>query len=131
MAYFAVSVFLSAFLLFQVEPMIGKFILPWFGGTSAVWSTVLMFFQILLTGGYAYAYWLLHRGTDQKRVMIHIALLAVSLLTMLVWDLYGNRRSFPPRAGSRLRRRIQSGRSACCWRYRLGFRFFCSPPTAL
>ncbi|MCX6070364.1 MAG: hypothetical protein NTU91_05830 [Chloroflexi bacterium] len=60
-AAYAFCVILSAFLLFQVQPMIGKVILPWFGGTSAVWSTVLLFFQCLLTGGYAYAYWLLGR----------------------------------------------------------------------
>ena len=53
---YALSVILSAFLLFQIQPMIGKVILPWFGGTSAVWSTVLLFFQCVLTGGYAYAY---------------------------------------------------------------------------
>jgi hypothetical protein len=74
MAYFAVSVFLSAFMLFLIEPMIGKFILPGFGGTSATWSTVLMFFQILLTGGYAYAYWLIGRGPNRKRIMLHSAL---------------------------------------------------------
>ena len=56
---YALSVLLSAFLLFQIQPMIGKYILPWFGGTPTVWSTVLLFFQALLTGGYAYAYWLL------------------------------------------------------------------------
>lgn len=84
MAYFAVSIFLSAFLLFQIEPMVGRFILPWFGGTSAVWSTVLMFFQILLTGGYAYAYWLAGRGQNRKRVMIHVALLAISLIAILI-----------------------------------------------
>ena len=59
MFIFAVSIFLSAFLLFQIQPMIGKFILPWFGGTSAVWSTTMLFFQVLLTGGYACAYWLI------------------------------------------------------------------------
>lgn len=85
MAYFAISVFLSAFLLFLIEPMIGKFILPGFGGTSAVWSTVLMFFQILLTGGYAYAYWLTGRGLNRKRTVLHVTLLAVSLVIMLVF----------------------------------------------
>ena len=49
MFLFAVSIFLSAFLLFQIQPMIGKFILPWFGGTPAVWSTTMLFFQVLLT----------------------------------------------------------------------------------
>ncbi len=68
MSLFAVSIFLSAFLLFQIQPMIGKLILPWFGGTPAVWSTVMLFFQVLLTGGYAYAYWLIER-VETKRQM--------------------------------------------------------------
>jgi hypothetical protein len=85
MLYFAFSIFLSAFLLFQVEPMIAKIILPWFGGSSAVWSTVVLFFQILLTGGYAYAYWLL-KG-KQRREIIHLVLLGVSLVLMLSLEL--------------------------------------------
>ena len=48
MIYFALSIFISAFLLFQVQPIIGKLILPWFGGTPAVWSTVVLFFPVLL-----------------------------------------------------------------------------------
>ena len=82
MAYFAVCIFLSAFLLFQVEPMIAKLILPWFGGSSAVWSTVVLFFQGLLTGGYAYADWLLHKA--RRREIIHLVLLGVSLGLMFV-----------------------------------------------
>jgi hypothetical protein len=86
MFIFAVSIFLSAFLLFQIQPMIGKFILPWFGGTPAVWSTVMLFFQVLLTGGYAYAYWLMGR---RKQTAIHVSLIALSfvILTSLsfVW----------------------------------------------
>lgn len=82
MLYFSISIFLSAFLLFQIQPMIGKFILPWFGGTPAVWSTAMLFFQALLTGGYAYAYWLVQR---RKQGWIHLALLgaALALLTAL------------------------------------------------
>lgn len=99
MAYFAVSVFLSACLLFQIEPIIGKFILPGFGGTSAVWSTVLMFFQVLLTGGYAYAYWLIDRGPNRKRIIIHLALLAASLVIMLVFGLSGRWPIFPGPGG--------------------------------
>ncbi|MBK9208423.1 MAG: spermidine synthase [Anaerolineales bacterium] len=76
MLFFALSIFLSAFLLFQIQPMIGKFILPWFGGTPAVWSTAMLFFQVLLTGGYAYAYWLVKRP---KQGWIHIALLGMTL----------------------------------------------------
>jgi len=76
MLFFALSIFLSAFLLFQIQPMIGKFILPWFGGTPAVWSTAMLFFQVLVTGGYAYAYWLVKRP---KQGWIHIALLGMTL----------------------------------------------------
>jgi len=81
-AYFAVCIFLSAFLLFQVEPMIGKLILPWFGGTPSVWSTVVLFFQALLTGGYAYAYWLI--GRMRHKEWLHLVLLGVSLVVLLV-----------------------------------------------
>jgi hypothetical protein len=56
MVLYAATIFISAFLLFQVEPMLAKYILPWFGGAPAVWTTCLLFFQILLLGGYAYAY---------------------------------------------------------------------------
>ena len=52
---FALAVFLGAFLLFQVQPLIGKFILPWFGGSPGVWTTCLLFFQSVLLLGYAYA----------------------------------------------------------------------------
>lgn len=87
MLYFALSIFLSAFLSFQVQPMIGKFILPWFGGTPAVWSTAMLFFQALLTGGYAYAYWLVKRP---RQGWTHLILLAVSLAVLtalgLVWS---------------------------------------------
>jgi hypothetical protein len=82
MILFAINIFLSAFLLFQIQPMIGKFILPWFGGTPAVWSTVMLFFQVLLTGGYAYAYWLVGRIPSKRQSMIHIALIALAFLLL-------------------------------------------------
>ena len=80
MILFAVSIFLSAFLLFQVEPMIGKFMLPWFGGTPAVWSTLMLLFQVLLTGGYAYAHWLIKRVEQQS--LVHMALIGVAMLVL-------------------------------------------------
>lgn len=80
MIYYILSIFLSAFLLFQVQPMIARYILPWFGGTPAVWSTVQLFFQVFLTGGYAYATWLIGRVPAKKQGWIHIGLLAVSVL---------------------------------------------------
>ncbi|MCI0555449.1 MAG: ferrichrome ABC transporter permease, partial [Anaerolineae bacterium] len=89
MTLFAVSIFLSAFLLFQIQPMIGKFILPWFGGTPAVWSTVMLFFQVLLTGGYAYAYWLIGRVRSHQQKIIHISLITSSIVLLaflsLIW----------------------------------------------
>ncbi|HEX2990642.1 MAG TPA: hypothetical protein VHO49_08175, partial [Anaerolineales bacterium] len=78
MLLFSTSIFLSAFLLFQIQPMIGKAILPWFGGTPAVWSTLMLAFQVLLTGGYAYSTWLA-RKVD-RQAYIHIALLAAAVL---------------------------------------------------
>jgi spermidine synthase len=84
MLFFALSIFLSAFLLFQIQPMIGKFILPWFGGTPAVWSTAMLFFQVLLTGGYAYAYWLVKRP---RQGWIHIALLGMTIVLLAAMGL--------------------------------------------
>jgi hypothetical protein len=81
---YAFSVLLSAFLLFLIQPMIGKFILPWFGGTPAVWSTVLLFFQSLLTAGYAYAYWLLGRVRDRLQGLVHLGMLGISLVLLLL-----------------------------------------------
>ena len=81
MLFYIISICISAFLLFLVEPMIGKTLLPWFGGTPAVWSTAMLFFQVLLTGGYAYAAWLSHR--TRARGILHLALLGVSLALLL------------------------------------------------
>jgi hypothetical protein len=76
---YACTIFLSAFLLFSVQPMIGKIILPWFGGSAAVWSACLLFFQAALLAGYLYA----HRSTrslkPKHQAALHIALMALSL----------------------------------------------------
>ncbi len=76
---FAMTVFTSAFLLFQVQPLLGKFILPWFGGSPAVWTMCMLVFQILLFGGYAYAHWLSGIGRATTQALIHTALLAVAV----------------------------------------------------
>jgi len=81
---FAITIFLSAFLLFQVQPMMGRYILPWFGGTPAVWSVCLLFFQCILLAGYAYAHWLGSLKSTRTQATIHIAMLAVSLLLLPV-----------------------------------------------
>ena len=79
---YAVTLFLSAFLLFQVQPLIGKFILPLFGGGPVVWTTCLLFFQAVLLGGYAYAHWIATRLTLRWQIMVHLGLAAVALVTL-------------------------------------------------
>jgi SAM-dependent methyltransferase len=76
------TIFLSAFLLFQVQPLIGKMLLPWFGGSAAVWSTCLLFFQLLLLLGYLYAHWISSWLTSKKQGLVHISLLALSIMML-------------------------------------------------
>jgi hypothetical protein len=76
------TVFTSAFLLFLVQPLIAKQILPWFGGSAAVWTTCLVFFQVALLAGYAYAHTTTRRFGLRTQVAIHGILLAVSLLML-------------------------------------------------
>jgi SAM-dependent methyltransferase len=78
---FAATIFLSAFLLFLVQPIIAKQILPWFGGASSVWTTCLVFFQSALLAGYAYAD-ATHRLGSRRQTLLHAALLLVSLATL-------------------------------------------------
>jgi len=78
----ALTIFVSAFLLFQVEPMIAKMILPWFGGVAAVWTVCLLFFQSLLLLGYLYAHLLTRRFVPRTQGWLHVALLAASLLLL-------------------------------------------------
>lgn len=75
------TIFLSAFLLFQVQPLLGNYILPWFGGSSSVWTGCLLFFQMLLVGGYAYAH-LLDRLHLRHQARVHLVLLVLSLLLL-------------------------------------------------
>ncbi len=75
---FGFAIFLSAFLLFSLEPLVGKRILPWFGGSAAVWCTCLVFFQTALLIGYLYARWL-SRIASKKQAWIHCAILLASL----------------------------------------------------
>src|SRR5580700_1711926 len=79
MLAYACTIFLSAFLLFAVQPMIGKIILPWFGGSAAVWSTCLLFFQAALLAGYFYADRSTRSLKPKRQATLHIALMALSL----------------------------------------------------
>ena len=73
MFLYAFTIFVSAFLLFLVQPIIAKQILPWFGGSSAVWTTCMVFFQCVLFAGYAYADWIARRFAVRRQVFIHAA----------------------------------------------------------
>src|SRR3989440_8036139 len=78
----AVTIFTSAFLLFLVQPIIAKEILPWFGGSAAVWTTCLVFFQTTLLLGYAYADWSVRTLKPQRQAQVHAALLVASVLLL-------------------------------------------------
>ena len=84
MVLFAVTVFLSAFLLFQIQPIVAKMILPWFGGSSSVWSVCLVFFQVELLLGYAYVHWLHEKVAARRQPLVHGALLLLSLALLPV-----------------------------------------------
>jgi spermidine synthase len=76
------AIFLSAFLLFQIQPLLAKIILPWFGGGAGVWTTSLVFFQVAYLLGNAYAHWLTRLRDSRWSARVHVALLAVSLILL-------------------------------------------------
>ncbi len=76
---YALATLLSALLLFEVQPIISKFILPWFGGSPAVWTTCMVFFQTLLFGGYAYAHLTATYVRPRVQAIVHLALLAAAV----------------------------------------------------
>jgi len=78
----ALTIFLSAFLLFQVQPLMGKYLLPWFGGGPGVWTTCLLFFQTVLLGGYAYAHGLVTRLPPLRQALVHLGLLVIAALCL-------------------------------------------------
>ena len=82
MTLYAVTIFLGAFLLFQVQPIVARYILPWYGGSPAVWTTCMLFFQLLLMGGYLYAHLVGTRLDPRRQPIVHagLLLLAVALL---------------------------------------------------
>ena len=81
MILYAATIFMSAFLLFQVQPLIAKLILPWFGGTAAVWTICMLFFQVLLLAGYIYSHAYVRMQIPARRY-IHIALLVIAAATL-------------------------------------------------
>ncbi|HZD46361.1 MAG TPA: fused MFS/spermidine synthase [Acidobacteriaceae bacterium] len=89
------AVFLAAFLLFLVEPMAGKQLLPTFGGSAAVWLTCLVFFQTALLAGYAYAHWLARCSQQRWQMSLHMSLLALAAILAVVWALRSGHSSEP------------------------------------
>ncbi len=93
--WFAATTLLGAFLVFQVQPVISKCVLPWFGGTPAVWTTCMLFFQLLLFGGYLYAHLLRAHFRPAMQAVIHLLLLSAAALMLPIepsdaWKPIGN-----------------------------------------
>ena len=82
MGWYAFTIFLSAFLLFAVQPLMGKYILPWFGGGPGVWTACMLFFQCVLLVGYSYAHLISSRLGPSRQKMLHLGALALSLLLL-------------------------------------------------
>jgi hypothetical protein len=82
MLHYGATIALSAFLLFLVQPIIAKQILPWFGGSAAVWTTCMVFFQCVLLAGYFYSDYLTRRLALKKQVAVHSSLLVLSVLLL-------------------------------------------------
>src|SRR5438067_10256880 len=80
--HFAAAITLSAFLIFLVQPLVAKQILPWFGGSAAVWTTCMVFFQTALLAGYGYADWAPRRLGIRRHARIHAVLALVSLIAL-------------------------------------------------
>src|SRR6516225_3099689 len=85
MMLYALTIVVSAFLLFQVQPVIAKIILPWFGGSAAVWTTCLLFFQSVLVLGYLYSHAIARHLRPRVQAVVHTALLVVSLAALPIY----------------------------------------------
>src|SRR4051795_9518495 len=81
---FTLTLFLSAVLLFVVQPMVGKLVLPYLGGTPAVWNTCMVFFQAGLLAGYAYAHFAPNRLGVRRHAILHLVLLAVAFVSLFL-----------------------------------------------
>ena len=79
---YACTIFISALLLFLIQPIIAKAILPWFGGSAGVWTTCMFFFQAVLVLGYLYAHWITRNLRPRMQIAIHVTLLALSIFLL-------------------------------------------------
>jgi hypothetical protein len=82
MGPFLLAIFLSAFLLFQLQPIIARYILPWYGGSPALWTSCMMFFQVALLFGYLYAHLLANHVPAKRQPILHVSFLTLSLLLL-------------------------------------------------
>src|SRR5438105_2687636 len=85
MILYGLTILVSAFLLFQVQPVIAKIILPWFGGSAAVWTTCMLFFQIVLLLGYLYSHAVIRYLKPRMQIILHASLLLLSLAALPVY----------------------------------------------
>ena len=83
---YGLVIFVSAYLLFQVQPLTSKSILPWFGGTPSVWTTCMLFFQLLLFAGYLYAHLLSSHLKPKSQLVTHVVLMALALTASVLPD---------------------------------------------
>jgi len=83
-ALFAATIFVSAFLLFQIQPLISRCLLPWFGGTPNVWTTCMLFFQAVLFAGYVYAHLLSSRLQPTAQALVHLGLLGTTVVLLQI-----------------------------------------------
>ena len=82
MILYALTIFVSSFLLFLVQPLIAKQVLPWFGGTASVWTTCLVFFQFALLAGYFYSDWISRHLSVTRQAVLHLLLIGVALILL-------------------------------------------------
>src|ERR1035437_1400386 len=115
MLTYAITIFTGAFLLFQVEPLLARYILPWFGGTSAVWITCMLFFQLLLVVGYAYSHLIATRLQSRMQAIVHIAIVCACVLLMGTLALTWQSAITPGRIGSLLIPISPSQESSSSW----------------
>jgi hypothetical protein len=93
---YAFPIFLGAFLLFQVQPIIARCILPWFGGSPSVWTTCMLFFQVLLLVGYAYSHLIIDRLRPRGQAIVHTLLIGLSLAALAAMSVAWGRPILPP-----------------------------------
>lgn len=81
-AAYSMAIFTAAILLFVVEPMVGKLMLPWLGGSASVWNTCMVFFQVMLLCGYAYAHFMSTRFSLKMQVAAHVVVLLLATVSL-------------------------------------------------